>query len=356
MNEKEKRRRTGSSSGNGNVDDIIHELKEKFGKEVVKKYDEVLPVTQGVISTGSLSLDIALGVGGLPRGRIIEIFGAESSGKTTLALHTIASAQKNGGTACFIDMEHALDINYAEKCGVNVRNLIISQPDNGDQALELVDYIVKTGKVDVVVIDSVAALVPKEELEAGITENQMGLQARLMSKAMRMLSGPVSSSRTVCIFINQVREKIGVFFGNPETTPGGNALKFYSSVRIHVSQKEKLTKGDKVIGIRVKAKIVKNKVAPPHTTAEFDILFDEGISLASELIDLGVKYGVILKSGSWYSYGDIKLGQGKEEARLTLKSDNHLLLTIKEEILKKAFETRELPVTDSTDTEKENLP
>lgn len=324
------------------LDSVIKELKSKFGKEVVKKYDEIIPIKEGVIPTGSLSLDIALGVGGLPRGRIIEIFGSESSGKTSLALHTISNAQKQGGIAVFVDMEHALDISYAEKCGVNVKNLIISQPDSGDQALEIVDYIVRTGKADVIVVDSVAALVPKEELEGAISETQVGLQARLMSKAMRMLTGPISNSRCVCIFINQIREKVGVFFGNPETTPGGHALKFYSSVRIHLSLKEKLLKGETIYGIRVKAKVVKNKVAPPHTTAEFDILFNEGISLASEVIDLGVKYGIINKSGSWYSFQDLKLGQGKDEARNSLNADKELLIKIRELILEAAFQKREL--------------
>src|SRR5881397_3944162 len=285
----------------------------KLGGNVGEKID--------VISTGSLAVDMALGVGGFPRGRVVEIYGPEASGKTTLALHAVASAQKDGGTAAFIDAEHALDAAWARKCGVNTDELLISQPDNGQQALEIADTLVRSGAVDIVVVDSVAALVPREEIEGEMGDAHMGLQARLMSQALRKLTGSISKTKTTVIFINQLREKVGVMFGNPETTTGGNALKFYSSVRLDIRRIESIKEGQEVIGSRVRVKVVKNKMAPPFKQAEFDIMFAEGISKAGELVDLGVEKRVLEKSGAWYSYKGERLGQGREAVRDYLKAN-----------------------------------
>jgi recombination protein RecA len=298
----------------------IAQIEKEQGKGTIMRLgtrDVLVPVS--VIPTGALSLDLALGVGGVPRGRVIEIFGPESGGKTTLTLHIIAQAQKMGGTAAFIDAEHALDPVYARKLGVDVDNLLVSQPDNGEQALEIVETLIRSNAVDVVVVDSVAALVPRAELEGDMGDPQMGLQARLMSQALRKLTAIVSKSRTCLIFINQIREKIGVMFGNPETTTGGRALKFYSSIRLDVRRVQAIKEGDRVIGSRTRGKVVKNKVAAPFREAEFDILYGEGISTEGDLLDLGVEHGLLEKSGTWISYGGERIGQGRENARIFLK-------------------------------------
>jgi recombination protein RecA len=277
-----------------------------------------------VIPTGSITLDVALGVGGYPKGRIIEIFGPESSGKTTLAIHAIAEAQKAGGIAAFIDAEHAFDSFYAQKLGVDVDNLLISQPDNGEQALEIADSLIRSSAIDIIVIDSVAALTPKAEIEGEMGDSKMGLQARLMSQALRKLTASISKTKTVCIFINQLRDKIGVVYGNPETTTGGNALKFYSSVRIDIRRASVIKDGEEQLGTRTKVKVVKNKVAPPFKRAEFDIMFGEGISKIGEIVDLGVDFGVLRKSGSWFSYGEQKLGQGRDAVKELLRTNDEL--------------------------------
>jgi recombination protein RecA len=296
-----------------------------------------------VIPTGSLTLDLALGVGGLPKGRVIEIYGPESSGKTTLAIHAIAEAQKKGGIAAFIDAEHAFDRFYAQKLGVDVENLLISQPDNGEQALEIADNLIRSGAIDILVIDSVAALVPKSEIEGEMGDSKMGLHARLMSQALRKLTGTISKTGCCCIFINQLRDKIGVMFGNPETTTGGNALKFYASVRLDVRRISQIKDSDEVSGNRVKVKIVKNKVAPPFRLAEFDIMFGEGISKAGEIIDLGVEHNVIKKAGSWFSYGDSRLGQGRDAVK-QLILDNPELMEELEGKIKEVVSGDNLPI------------
>lgn len=312
----------------------ISQIEKSFGKGSIMRLGtgEVAEGLQ-VIPTGSLSLDIATGIGGFPRGRVIEIFGPESSGKTTLALNAIAQAQKMGGAAAFIDAEHALDVNYSAKLGVNVEDLLVSQPDTGEQALEVAETLVRSGAVDIVVIDSVAALVPKAEIEGDMGDSHMGLQARLMSQALRKLTAAISKSLTTVIFINQIRMKIGVMFGNPETTTGGNALKFYSSMRFDIRKIDSIKEGQEIIGGRVRVKIVKNKVAPPFRQAEFDIYFNEGISKLGEIIDIGVDKGIIEKAGAWYSYSGNKIGQGRENVREYLKNNPEIAAEVEQKIL-----------------------
>jgi recombination protein RecA len=300
----------------------LQQIERQFGKGAIMRMGDGSAANDiGVVSTGSLMLDAALGIGGLPRGRVVEIYGPESSGKTTLTLHVIAECQKIGGTAAFVDAEHALDPNYAEKLGVDVENLLVSQPDTGEQALEITDMLVRSGAVDMVVIDSVAALTPKAEIEGDMGDSHVGLQARLMSQALRKLTGNIKRSNCMVIFINQIRMKIGVMFGSPETTTGGNALKFYSSVRLDIRRFGALKKGDEVVGNQTRVKVVKNKVAPPFKQVEFEILYGEGISREGELIELGVKYGIINKSGAWYSYNEDRIGQGRENVRQFLKDN-----------------------------------
>ena len=314
----------------------ISQIEKQHGKGAIMRLgnrDVLVPVS--VIPTGALSIDAALGVGGMPRGRVVEIYGPEAGGKTTLTLHIIAEAQKMGGQAAFIDAEHALDPKYARKLGVDVDNLLVSQPDNGEQALEIAETLIRSGAVDVVVVDSVAALVPRAELEGDMGDPQMGLQARLMSQALRKLTGIVSKSRTCLIFINQIREKIGVMFGNPETTTGGRALKFYSSIRLDIRRIQSIKEGDRVVGSRTRAKVVKNKVASPFREAEFDILYGEGISREGDLIDLGVDQGVLEKSGTWISFGGERLGQGRENARVFLKEHTDVRNKIESTLRKK---------------------
>ena len=302
----------------------MEKIEKNFGKGSIMKMGEEVVEQVEVIPTGSIALNAALGVGGYPRGRIIEIYGPESSGKTTLAIHAIAEAQKAGGIAAFIDAEHAFDRFYAAKLGVDVDNLFISQPDNGEQALEIAEQLIRSSAIDIIVVDSVAALTPKAEIEGDMGDNKVGLQARLMSQALRKLTSAVSKTRTTCIFINQLREKIGVMFGNPETTTGGNALKFYASVRLDIRGSQQIKDGEEVIGKQTKVKVVKNKVAPPFRKAEFDIMFGEGISHSGEIIDLGADLGIIKKSGSWYSYNDTKLGQGRDAAKQCIADNPEL--------------------------------
>lgn len=310
----------------------LDKIDKDFGKGSVMKLGEKQGQDVAVVSTGSLGLDVALGVGGFPRGRIIEIYGPESSGKTTIAIHTIAEAQKQGGICAIIDAEHAFDASYARRLGVDVDNLLISQPDYGEQALEIAERLILSGALDVVVIDSVAALVPKSELEGEMGDSKMGLQARLMSQAMRKLTATIARTKSTCIFINQLREKIGVMFGNPETTTGGNALKFYSSVRLDIRRIGQIKDGDTAVGNRTRVKVVKNKVAPPFRQVEFDIVFGEGISKVGEIIDMGVDMGILNKSGSWYSYGDNKIGQGRDAVKNFLKDNPEFALEIEEKI------------------------
>ena len=311
-------------------------IEKSFGKGSIMRLGAEAEKMES-ISTGSIGLDYALGVGGLPKGRIIEIYGPESSGKTTLALHVVAEAQKKGGIAAFIDAEHAFDRFYAAKLGVDVENLLISQPDYGEQALEIAENLIRSGAIDVIVVDSVAALTPKSEIEGEMGDSKMGLQARLMSQAMRKLTATINKTGCVCIFINQLREKIGVMFGNPETTTGGNALKFYSSVRIDIRKISQIKDGENVLGSRVKVKVVKNKVAPPFRKAEFDILYGEGISRSGEIVDLGVEMGIIKKSGSWFSYGDSKLAQGRDSVKKLIEDNPELA----DELAAKIFEALE---------------
>jgi recombination protein RecA len=303
----------------------LDKLEKSYGKGTVMKLGDSPVEPVEAISTGSIGLDIALGIGGLPKGRVVEIYGPESSGKTTLATHAIAEAQRKGGIAAFIDAEHAFDKYYARKLGVDIENLLISQPDNGEQALEIADNLIRSGAIDIIVIDSVAALVPKGEIEGEMGDPKMGLQARLMSQALRKLTGTISKTGCLCIFINQLREKIGVMFGNPETTTGGNALKFYASVRLDIRRISQIKDTDEVSGNRVKVKIVKNKVAPPFRIAEFDIMFGEGISKAGEIIDLGVDFDIIKKSGSWFSYNDTRLGQGRDAVKQLIRDNPELM-------------------------------
>ena len=324
------------------AEQAIDQIREKFGTGSIMKIGDSTAINVEAISTGCLSLDIALGVGGVPRGRVIELYGPESSGKTTLAQHIIAEAQKNGGIVAFVDAEHALDPNYAKRIGVNIDDMILSQPESAEQALEIVETLVRSNAIAVIVVDSVAALVPQPEIDGEMGEQQIGLQARLMSKALRKLTSIISKSKTVLIFINQIRMKIGVYFGNPETTPGGKALKFYSSVRIEVRKAAIIKKKEDIIGNRVNVKIVKNKVAAPFTTCQFDILYNEGISSEGDLIDTGLNYNVIEKSGNSYSMGDEKLGVGREAARLFLRGNENLKSKIREEVLKKIKENREV--------------
>ncbi|PWJ39336.1 recombinase RecA [Sediminitomix flava] len=322
---------------------VISKLDKTYGKGTVMKMNDENVVDIPAISTGSLGLDLALGVGGLPRGRIVEVYGPESSGKTTLALHTIAEAQKNGGMAAFVDAEHAFDKVYAEKLGIDMDRLLISQPDHGEQALEIAEHLVRSGALDVVVIDSVAALVPKAELEGDMGDSRMGLQARLMSQALRKLTGAVSKTNCVCIFINQLREKIGVMFGNPETTTGGNALKYYSSVRLDIRRIGAIKESaDNIVGNRTRVKVQKNKVAPPFKQVEFDILYGEGISRAGEVLDLAVDMEIVKKAGSWFSYGTTKLGQGREAVKEMIK-DNPELMDELETKIKAKIDGIELP-------------
>ena len=314
------------------LDTALSQIEKQFGKGAVMKLGENAAMNVEHISTGSIALDAALGIGGVPRGRIVEIYGPESSGKTTVALHIIASAQKNGGEVAFIDAEHALDPVYAKALGVDVDSLLVSQPDTGEQALEITEALVRSGAIDVVVVDSVAALVPRSEIEGEMGDSHVGLQARLMSQALRKLAGAIAKSNCVAIFINQLRMKIGVMYGNPETTTGGNALKFYASVRMDVRRTEQLKVGTEVIGNHTRVKIVKNKIAPPFKEAEFDILYGQGISRESELVELGVLLDIINKSGAWFSYGDLRIGQGKDNAREFLRQNPDLAAEIEEKI------------------------
>ncbi|MBC8045918.1 MAG: recombinase RecA [Fimbriimonadaceae bacterium] len=314
----------------------VDSLNKTYGKGTVMKLGDSPEVAVDIIPSGSIGLDIALGIGGFPRGRVIEIYGPESSGKTTLAIHVIAEAQKKGGIAAFIDAEHAFDKNYAEKLGVDTENLLISQPDNGEQALEITEHLIRSGALDVVVIDSVAALVPKAELEGEMGESKMGLQARLMSQALRKLTGAINKTGCCCIFINQLRDKIGVMFGNPETTTGGNALKFYASIRLDIRRIGQIKEKDDIVGNRVKVKVVKNKVAPPFRQAEFDIMYGLGISKLGEIVDMGAETAVIQKSGSWYSYEGTKLGQGREGVKELLMDNPELAAEIERKIKEKS--------------------
>jgi len=311
----------------------LDKLDKDYGKGTIMKLGDKAVDDVPAIASGSIALDIALGVMGYPRGRVIEIFGPESSGKTTLAIHAIAEAQRLGGIAAFIDAEHAFDRIYAQKLGVDIENLYISQPDNGEQALEIADNLIRSGAIDIIVIDSVAALTPKAEIEGDMGENKLGLQARLMSQALRKLTANISRTNTCCVFINQLREKIGVMFGNPETTTGGNALKFYASVRVDIRKIGQIKEGEEILGSRTRVKIVKNKLAPPFRKAEFDIMYGEGISLTGEIVDLGVELDVIKKSGSWFSYGDTKLGQGRDAVKNLLKDNPELQKELKDKIM-----------------------
>ncbi len=316
------------------LDMAVSQIERQFGKGAIMRMgDEAASVRVAAISTGSLGLDLGLGVGGVPRGRVVEVFGPESSGKTTLAFHMIAEAQKAGGKAAFIDAEHAMDPMYARKIGVMVDDLLLSQPDNGEQALEIAELLIRSGALDILVIDSVAALTPRAEIEGEMGDSHVGLQARLMSQALRKLAGTINKTQTTAVFINQLREKVGVMFGNPEVTPGGRALKFYASVRLDIRRIETLKDGDQAVGNRVRVRVVKNKVAPPFKQAEFDIMYGFGISVEGEVLDMAVEHKIIQKSGAWYSYGDLRLGQGRENVKQFLKADRPLLEKLRSEIL-----------------------
>jgi len=332
------------------VDVALTQIERQFGKGAIMRLGDRTKIDVDVIPTGSVSLDAALGIGGVPRGRIVEIYGPESSGKTTLALHIIAEAQKREGLAAFVDAEHALDPSYAKKLGVDTINLLVSQPDSGEQALEIVETLVRSGALDVIVIDSVAALVPRAEIEGEMGDSHMGLQARLMSQALRKLTSTVSKSNTCVVFINQVREKIGVMFGNPETTTGGRALKFYTSIRMDIRRIATIKEGQDVVGNRTKVKVVKNKMAPPFREAEFDIMYSQGISMEGDLLDQAVNHNLIQKSGTWFSYGETRLGQGRENVKRYLQEDKKLL----SELLKKVREKLGLIPSSATTAEKEN--
>ncbi len=320
------------------LESTINQIERNYGKGSVMRLGQKDKVEIETISTGSLSLDLELGIGGFPKGRIVEIYGPESSGKTTLALHALAESQKNGGTCAFIDAEHALDPVYAKKLGVDTDNMLISQPDNGEQALEIADTLVGSSAIDLLVVDSVAALVPRAEIEGDMGDSHMGLHARLMSQALRKLTGSIARSNTLVIFINQIRQKIGIMFGNPETTTGGNALKFYASVRLDIRRIGAIKDRDQIIGNQTKVKVVKNKLAPPFKTVEFDIMYGEGISKTGEIIDLAVKSGIIDKAGAWYSYNNDRIGQGRENAKIFLKDNNDIALEIENELRKKSDE------------------
>lgn len=317
------------------LETTLGKIEKDFGKGAIMKLGDQAVVSVGSIPSGSIALDVALGVGGYPRGRVVEIFGPESSGKTTLAIHAIAEAQKAGGIAAIIDAEHAFDSTYAQKLGVDIENLLISQPDNGEQALEIADHLIRSGAIDIIVIDSVAALTPRAEIEGEMGDSKLGLQARLMSQALRKLTATISKTNTCCIFINQLREKIGVMFGNPEVTTGGNALKFYASVRIDIRKINQIKEGDEVFGNRTKVRIVKNKLAPPFRKAEFDILYGEGISRTGEIIDLATELEIVKKSGSWFSYGETRLGQGRDAVKQLLNDNPELMAELEKKIMDK---------------------
>jgi recombination protein RecA len=338
--------------GQAKLKSVVDAIEEKFGEGMIMKLGDMRKVDVQAIPTGSVSIDIALGIGGVPRGRIVEIYGPESSGKTTLCLHIVANAQKAGGIAAYVDAEHALDPEYAKRIGVNTADLLISQPDTGEQALDIVETLVRSNMVDVIVIDSVAALVPKAEIEGEMGDQHVGRQARLMSQALRKLTAIIARSNATVIFINQIRMKIGVMFGNPETTSGGQALKFYSSVRVEIRRSAQIKKGEEVVGNRVKVKVVKNKVAAPFRTAEFDIMYNEGISLAGDVLDTGVKYAVLKKSGNSFLYGEVKLGAGRESAKAFLKENPQVQNEIEQLILKKSKEEGVPAADDSTKEEK----
>ncbi len=317
---------------NDSLQTAVDQIEKQFGKGSIMRLGEATNMNVEVIPTGSLSLDLALGVGGVPKGRVIEIYGPESSGKTTLAYHIVAEAQKLGGTAAFVDAEHALDPEYAKNIGVDTEKLLISQPDTGEQALEITETLVRSNSIDILVLDSVAALVPRAEIEGDMGDNHMGLQARLMSQALRKLTGVISKSNTVVIFINQLRMKIGVMFGNPETTTGGQALKFYSSVRMDIRRTEQIKVGEEIVGNHVKVKVVKNKVAPPFKAAEFDIMYNQGISTEGEIVDLGVKHNIVMKNGAWYEYNNEKIGQGREATKQYLKDNPKIMAELDKKI------------------------
>ncbi len=346
MAKMQKKTAQGSEGRNKAVAAALSQIREKFGEGSIMTLEENSGMKIESSPTGSISLDLALGIGGIPKGRIIEIYGPESSGKTTLAMHAVAEVQKRGGVAAFVDAEHAMDPEYASKIGVKLNELLISQPDTGEQALDIVETLVRSNAVDVIVVDSVAALTPRAEIEGEMGDSHMGLQARLMSQALRKLTAIISKSRSTVIFINQIRMKIGVMFGNPETTTGGNALKFYASLRLEVRKAAQIKSGEKIIGSRVKVKVVKNKVAAPFKTAEFDIMYNEGISRAGDLLDTGVAYGVITKSGNSYTFEENKLGVGRENAKAFLKGNEEILSKVDAQVRQK-FEAGELPVADT---------